>query len=64
MHGALSEVDDKTNPLNIKGVGDLGNCGAGAVMVNAVYNATGVRIRDFPLTLDKVIPGLDAAKFA
>ena len=60
----LTEVDDKTNPLKIKGVGELGICGAGAAVANAVYNATGVRIRDFPLTLDKVIAGLDSSKFA
>ena len=56
----LTEVDDKTNPLKIKGVGELGICGAGAAVANAVYNATGVRIRDFPLTLDKVRAGLEA----
>ncbi|CAN5687791.1 xanthine dehydrogenase family protein molybdopterin-binding subunit [soil metagenome] len=55
----LPEVDDKTNPLKIKGVGELGICGAGAAMANAVFNACGVRIRDFPLTLDKVLAGLD-----
>ncbi|MBC7609336.1 MAG: xanthine dehydrogenase family protein molybdopterin-binding subunit [Polaromonas sp.] len=56
----LSEVDDKTNPLKIKGVGELGICGAGAAVANAVYNATGVRVREFPITLDKVRAGLDA----
>jgi xanthine dehydrogenase YagR molybdenum-binding subunit len=55
----ISEVDDKTNPLKIKGVGELGICGAGAAIANAVYNACGVRIRDFPMTLDKVIAGLE-----
>ncbi len=59
----LPEVDDKTNPLKIKGVGELGICGAGAAVANAVYNACGVRIRQFPLTLDKVMAGL-AAKTA
>ncbi len=54
----LPEVDDKTNPLKIKGVGELGICGAGAAVANAVYNACGVRIREFPLTLDKVLAGL------
>lgn len=54
----LTEVDDKTNPLKIKGVGELGICGAGAAVANAVYNASGVRIRDYPLTLDKVLTGL------
>jgi xanthine dehydrogenase YagR molybdenum-binding subunit len=57
----LQEIDDKTNPLKIKGVGELGICGAGAAIANAVYNACGVRVRDFPITLDKVIAGLDAS---
>ena len=56
----IQEVDDKTNPLKIKGVGELGICGAGAALANAVYNACGVRLREFPLTLDKVLAGLDA----
>jgi xanthine dehydrogenase YagR molybdenum-binding subunit len=58
----LDEVDDKTNPLKIKGVGELGICGAGAAVANAVYNATGVRIRDYPLTLDKVLRLQDRPK--
>lgn len=52
------EVDNKANPLKIKGVGELGICGAGAAIANAVYNACGVRIREFPMTLDKVLAGL------
>ena len=55
----LNEVDVKTNPLKIKGVGELGICGAGAAVANAVYNATGVRVREFPITLDKVRTGLE-----
>ncbi len=54
----LPEVDDKTGPLKIKGVGELGISGAGAAIANAVYNATGVRIRDYPITLDKVLKGM------
>ena len=57
----LPEIDDKANPLKIKGVGELGISGAGAAVANAVFNATGVRIRDFPLTLDKVIAQLPMA---
>ena len=53
----LDEVDDKTNPLKIKGLGELGICGAGAALANAVYNACGVRLRDYPLTLDKLLSG-------
>ena len=57
----LEEIDDKTNPLKIKGVGELGICGAGAAVANAVYNACGVRMREFPLTVDKVLAVLDHA---
>ncbi|SHH69699.1 xanthine dehydrogenase family protein molybdopterin-binding subunit [Bradyrhizobium erythrophlei] len=51
----LAELDDQSNPLKSKGIGELGICGAGAAIANAVYNACGVRIRDYPITLDKVI---------
>ena len=53
----LDEVDDKSSPMKAKGVGELGLCGVGAAVANAVYNACGVRIRDYPLTLDKVLAG-------
>ena len=56
----LPEVDDKANPLKIKGVGELGTCGAGAAIANAIFNACGARIRDYPLTLDKIIAALPA----
>ena len=55
----LPELDDKANPLKSKGIGELGISGAGAAIANAVYNACGVRIRDYPLSLDKVLAGLD-----
>ena len=54
----LDGSDDKANPLGVKGVGELGICGAGAAIANAVFNATGVRVREFPITLDKLLPGL------
>ncbi len=54
----LEELDDKSSPMKAKGVGELGICGVGAAVANAVYNATGVRVRDYPLTLDKLLPGL------
>ena len=54
----LDEVDDKANPLGIKGVGEVGICGAGAAVANAVYNACGARVRDYPITPDKVLPFL------
>lgn len=49
----LDEADDKANPMKAKGVGELGLCGVGAAVANAIYNATGVRVRDYPITLDK-----------
>ena len=55
----LPELDPESNPLKSKGIGELGICGAGAAVANAVYNATGVRIRDYPLTLDKVLAGME-----
>jgi xanthine dehydrogenase YagR molybdenum-binding subunit len=54
----LDGSDDKANVLGVKGIGEVGNCGAGAAVANAVFNATGVRVRDFPITLDKVLAGL------
>ncbi|MCG9917382.1 MAG: xanthine dehydrogenase family protein molybdopterin-binding subunit [Phenylobacterium sp.] len=54
----LDEVDDKANPMGIKGVGELGIAGAGAAIANAVYNACGARIRDYPLTPEKVLAAL------
>ncbi len=56
----MDEVDDKSSPMKAKGVGELGICGVAAAIANAVYNATGVRVRDYPVTLDKVIAGLPA----
>ena len=52
----LEELDDKSSPMKAKGVGELGICGVGASVANAIYNATGVRIRDYPLTMDKLLP--------
>jgi len=53
----LYELDPHSSAMKSKGLGELGICGAGASVANAVYNATGVRIRDYPLTLDKVLQG-------
>ncbi|MFW8595168.1 xanthine dehydrogenase family protein molybdopterin-binding subunit [Cribrihabitans neustonicus] len=54
----LEERDPYANPLQAKGVGELGISGAGAAITNAIFNATGVRVRDYPATLDKVLGGL------
>ncbi len=52
----LDETDPISSPMKAKGVGELGICGVGATIANAVYNATGVRVRDYPITLDKLLP--------
>ena len=57
----VEEQDDQVNALGIKGVGEIGIVGVAAAIANAVFNATGVRVRDLPITLDKVLVGLDAA---
>ncbi|MES2510215.1 MAG: aldehyde oxidoreductase molybdenum-binding subunit PaoC [Pseudomonadota bacterium] len=54
----LEETDPTSSPMKAKGVGELGICGVGAAVANAVYNATGVRVRDYPVTLDKLLAGL------
>jgi xanthine dehydrogenase YagR molybdenum-binding subunit len=51
----LDETDPLVSPMKAKGVGELGICGVGAAVANAVYNATGVRVRDYPVTLDKLL---------
>jgi xanthine dehydrogenase YagR molybdenum-binding subunit len=51
----LPELDDKANPLKAKGVGELAICGSGAAIANAIYNACGVRVRSYPITLDKLL---------
>jgi xanthine dehydrogenase YagR molybdenum-binding subunit len=57
----LDEVDPISSPMKAKGVAELGICGVAAAVANAVYNATGVRVRDYPITLDKLLQGLPAA---
>ena len=57
----LEEVDPVSSPMKSKGVGELGICGVAAAVANAVYNACGVRVRDYPLTLDKLLNGTRSA---
>jgi xanthine dehydrogenase YagR molybdenum-binding subunit len=51
----VDEPDDVINPLGIKGVGEIGLVGVAAAIANAVYHATGKRVRDLPITLDKLM---------
>ena len=56
----LDETDPISSPMKAKGVGELGICGVGAAVANAIYNATGARVRDYPITLDKLLAKLPA----
>ena len=58
----MDETDPMSSPMKAKGVGELGICGVGAAVANAVYNATGIRVRNYPITLDKLLERMpDAA---
>jgi xanthine dehydrogenase YagR molybdenum-binding subunit len=54
----VEHIDEHANPIGAKGLGELSISGAGAAVTNAIYNACGVRVRDFPMTLDKILAGL------
>ncbi len=56
----LDETDPMSSPMKAKGVGELGICGVGAAVANAIHNATGVRVRNYPITLDKLLDRLPA----
>jgi xanthine dehydrogenase YagR molybdenum-binding subunit len=51
----VEEQDDKTSPLGVKGLGEIGICGTAAAIANAIFHATGKRVRDLPITLDKLL---------
>ena len=57
----LDEEDEYSSPMKAKGIAELGLCGVAAAVANAVYNATGVRVRDYPVTLDKLLDRLPLA---
>ncbi len=54
----IEEVDATMSPVKAKGVGELGLSGVAPAIANAIYNATGVRVRDYPITLEKHLDGL------
>jgi xanthine dehydrogenase YagR molybdenum-binding subunit len=55
----LDEHDPYVNAMGAKGIGEIGITGTAAAVVNAVHHATGVRVRKLPVTLEKLLPGLD-----
>ena len=51
----IEEEDPHVNPIGVKGIGEIGIVGTAAAIANAVYHATGIRVRDLPITLDKLL---------
>jgi xanthine dehydrogenase YagR molybdenum-binding subunit len=51
----VDEPDEIINPMGIKGLGEIGIVGVAAAIANAIYHATGKRVRDLPITLDKIL---------
>ncbi len=51
----VEEDDPHVNPIGVKGIGEIGIVGTAAAIANAVYHATGIRVRDLPITLDKLL---------
>jgi xanthine dehydrogenase YagR molybdenum-binding subunit len=56
----IEGTDPTSSVMKARGVGELGICGVGAAVNNAIYNACGVRVRDYPVLMDKLLPGLPA----
>jgi CO/xanthine dehydrogenase Mo-binding subunit len=55
----LDEHDPHVNPMGSKGIGEIGIVGAAAAIANAAHHATGIRVRDLPITADKLLLGGD-----
>jgi xanthine dehydrogenase YagR molybdenum-binding subunit len=51
----IEEADEHVNPIGTKGIGEIGIVGTAAAVANAVWHATGIRVRDLPLRLDKLL---------
>ena len=51
----VEEHDPYVNPIGVKGIGEIGITGVAAAIANAVYNASGVRVRELPITVDKLL---------
>lgn len=51
----VEEHDDKVSPIGVKGLGEIGIVGTAAAVANAIFHATGQRVRDFPITIDKIL---------
>ena len=52
----VPEQDTRVNPLGVKGIGEIGIVGMNAAVANAIYHATGTRLRDLPVRVEKLLP--------
>ena len=57
----IDEDDPDVDPIGVKGIGEIGTTGVAAAVANAVWHATGVRVRDLPIALDRLLPHLAQA---
>ncbi|MBJ7442477.1 MAG: xanthine dehydrogenase family protein molybdopterin-binding subunit, partial [Sphingopyxis sp.] len=51
----VDEPDPEVTPLGVKGLGEIGIVGTAAAIANAIYHATGKRVRSLPITIDKIL---------
>ena len=58
----ITEEDSNIGPAGAKGIGEIGIIGAAAAIANAVYHATGIRVRDLPIRIDRLIGAAPAAR--
>lgn len=58
----VDERDQEVSPLGVKGVGEIGVVGTAAAIANAIYHATGKRVRDLPIIIDKLLDGMERDK--
>lgn len=54
----LDDIDERATPMGSRGAGEIGNVGSAAAVVNAVCNATGIRVRELPIRADDLLPHL------
>lgn len=60
----VDETDNKVSPIGVKGLGEIGIVGTAAAVANAIFHATGKRIREFPITIDKILEAQSQKKWA
>jgi xanthine dehydrogenase YagR molybdenum-binding subunit len=52
---AVEDDDQRVNPAGVRGMGEVAMCGSAAAVANAVYHATGIRVRELPITVEALL---------